>query len=72
MTDDATEKAENDDMDSRVLDCISRGIAKAKKIEHETSLHFRAVDKALQRLRKAGRITYEGPVQGWKLTPAQA
>jgi len=55
-------------LDEKVIDLIRRNITLAAAIVSATEQHFRVVDRSLQRLRKAGRIEYASPIQGWKLT----
>lgn len=50
-----------------VLRAIAAGTCRAKLIISETGLTYREVDHALQTLRKAGKIHYDGV---WRVTGA--
>jgi hypothetical protein len=54
------------ELESRVLQAIEQGKTTSASIMHATWLVERAVDSTLQRLRKAGKIEYVSPVQGWR------
>jgi hypothetical protein len=65
----------NDEIDTKVLDVITRRTAtRAGHIQTHIGLgpdDSRIIDRSLQRLRKAGRIEYLSPVQGWGATKAE-
>jgi DNA-binding IclR family transcriptional regulator len=59
-----------DDIDSRVLQAVGQGGFMLRHIADRTSLKERVVDRALQRLRKQGKIEYGGPgktFSGWRV-----
>lgn len=63
-------KEARDDLDSRVLQAIARGVNQLYRIHAATSIHERVIDRALQRLRKQGKIEYGGPgtkFTGWRV-----
>jgi hypothetical protein len=59
-------EAERATLDLQVFRMIHDGFTSASSLSIRTGHHFRNVDQSLQRLRKAGRIEYVSPVQGWK------
>ena len=66
MTDD-----KNTDIDKAVMTAIASGFKTAGTIERETQLGLRDVDKALQRLKRAGRIEFRTtPYRRWVIVSA--
>jgi hypothetical protein len=60
------EKNERDVLDTNVLRLIEQGQAHTSSgLTAALQEDMRAVDRSLQRLRKAGKIDYDGPSRTW-------
>jgi hypothetical protein len=63
-----TNQNQRDLHDLKVLGAVTRGIGTAATILDATGLGYREVDRALQRLKKAGSIELRGQPRRWVAT----